>query len=90
MVIPQPASVGPKRTRSARVSRSSVCLCPVPFSFRGLAATAEGTRMLLNVAFNYSGRSEIVDAVRDAVSDGLSATEIDEAAVRAHPLGSRG
>ncbi len=29
-----------------------------------LAQTAAGTRMTLNVAFNYSGRSEIVDAVR--------------------------
>ena len=32
-----------------------------------LAATAGGTRMTLNVAFNYSGRSEIVDAVRRCV-----------------------
>jgi undecaprenyl diphosphate synthase len=48
-----------------------------------LSATEQGTRMTLNVAFNYSGRSEIVDAVRRAVADGLAAEEIDEAAIRA-------
>ena len=48
-----------------------------------LSATEHGTRMTLNVAFNYSGRSEIVDAVRRAVADGLTATQIDEAAIRA-------
>lgn len=54
----------------------------------GLAATAGGTRMLLNVAFNYSGRSEIVDAVRDALADGLSAEEIDETAIASRLYGS--
>lgn len=43
-----------------------------------LAATADGKRMTLNVAFNYSGRSEIVDAVRRVVADGLRADQIDE------------
>ena len=43
-----------------------------------LAATAGGRRMTLNVAFNYSGRSEIVDAVRRALADGLAPAEIDE------------
>jgi undecaprenyl diphosphate synthase len=43
-----------------------------------LSATAGGTRMQLNVAFNYSGRSEIVDAVRSAIEDGLRPDEIDE------------
>ena len=33
-----------------------------------LAQTAGGTRMTLNVAFNYSGRSEIVDAVRRCIA----------------------
>ena len=54
----------------------------------GLAATAGGTRMLLNVAFNYSGRSEIVDAVRGALADGLAADEIDEAAIASRLYGS--
>jgi undecaprenyl diphosphate synthase len=46
-----------------------------------LAATAGGTRMVLNVCFNYSGRSEIVDAVRRLVADGLRDGEITEEAL---------
>ena len=46
-----------------------------------LDATAGGTRMTLNVAFNYSGRSEIVDAVRRCLADGLSRDHVDEAAI---------
>jgi undecaprenyl diphosphate synthase len=46
-----------------------------------LAATAEGGRMTLNVAFNYSGRSEIVDAVRDALSKGRPGGEIDQTTI---------
>jgi undecaprenyl diphosphate synthase len=48
---------------------------------RALAATEAGTRMTLNVAFNYSGRSEIVDAVRRAIVDGVPASAIDEQAL---------
>ncbi len=43
-----------------------------------LERTAGGTRMTLNVAFNYSGRSEIVDALRRCVEDGIPADSIDE------------
>jgi len=46
-----------------------------------LAATASGTRMTLNVAFNYSSRTEIVDAVRRCVAEGLQAEEVTEAAI---------
>jgi undecaprenyl diphosphate synthase len=46
-----------------------------------LSATAGGRRMTLNVAFNYSGRSEIVDAVQQAVVDGIAAAEITEEAI---------
>ncbi len=49
-----------------------------------ISATAGGSRMTLNVAFNYSGRSEIVDAVKRALAAGISADELDEAAIRAH------
>jgi undecaprenyl diphosphate synthase len=45
------------------------------------AATAAGTKLTLNIAFNYSGQSEIVDAVRRALADGLTAAEVDEAAI---------
>jgi undecaprenyl diphosphate synthase len=47
----------------------------------GLDATREGDRLLLNVAFNYSGRSEIVDAVRRLAEERLPAEAIDEAAL---------
>jgi len=46
-----------------------------------IEATGAGQRLTLNIAFNYSGRSEIVDAVRRGLSDGLAATEIDEKAI---------
>jgi undecaprenyl diphosphate synthase len=47
----------------------------------GLDATRGGERLLLNVAFNYSGRSELVDALRRCIADGLTADELDEAAI---------
>lgn len=46
-----------------------------------LALTADGTTMTLNVAFNYSSRSELVDAVRRCVADGLTPEEITEEAL---------
>jgi undecaprenyl diphosphate synthase len=46
-----------------------------------LAETSGGTRLALNIAFNYSGHSEIVDAVRRALSDGVPGSQIDEAAI---------
>ncbi len=49
----------------------------------GLEATRGGRRLLLNVAFNYSGRSEIVDAVRRAMADGLAPQQVDEDAIEA-------
>ncbi|HUG48343.1 MAG TPA: polyprenyl diphosphate synthase [Candidatus Limnocylindria bacterium] len=48
-----------------------------------LEQTSGGTTMVLNVAFNYSGRSEIVDAARHAINDGLTAQQIDETALSA-------
>jgi undecaprenyl diphosphate synthase len=48
-----------------------------------VAATAGGERLVLNVAFNYSSRQEIVDAARRCVEDGIPSEEIDEAAVDA-------
>lgn len=46
-----------------------------------LRATAAGSAMTLNVAFNYSGRCEIVDAARRCLADGLSIDQIDEDAL---------
>jgi undecaprenyl diphosphate synthase len=48
-----------------------------------ITATAGGRRLALNIGFNYSGRSEIVDALRQALADGLAPGEVDEAAIRA-------
>jgi undecaprenyl diphosphate synthase len=49
-----------------------------------LAATSGGSRLRLNVAFNYSGRSEIVDAVRACLAQGIPAQGVDEAAIESH------
>jgi undecaprenyl diphosphate synthase len=46
-----------------------------------LAETAGGDRLLLNVAFNYAGRTELVDAVRRIVESGRPAESIDETAI---------
>jgi undecaprenyl diphosphate synthase len=46
-----------------------------------LAATDKGDRLTLAVAFNYAGRTELVDAVRAIVADGLAGEAIDEQAI---------
>ncbi|HLA15346.1 MAG TPA: polyprenyl diphosphate synthase [Candidatus Limnocylindrales bacterium] len=46
-----------------------------------LAATGLGDRLILNVAFNYAGRTEIVDAIRRLLASGVAADAIDEDAV---------
>jgi undecaprenyl diphosphate synthase len=43
-----------------------------------LEATARGGRLLLNIAFNYAGRTELVDAFRRLVASGVDAGSIDE------------
>jgi undecaprenyl diphosphate synthase len=44
--------------------------------------TEKNRQMTLTIAFNYGGRAEIVDAVRDIVADKLPAKKIDERAIR--------
>jgi undecaprenyl diphosphate synthase len=46
--------------------------------------TRGGARMTLNIAFNYSGRTEIVDACRALAAAGVPAADIDEQAIGAH------
>jgi undecaprenyl diphosphate synthase len=46
-----------------------------------VAATDAGDRLQLNIAFNYAGRTELVDAVRRIVVSGIAAEEIDEATI---------
>ena len=48
-----------------------------------LDATSGGERLLLNIAFNYAGRTELVDAVRQLVADGVPSEVIDEATIGA-------
>ena len=43
------------------------------------AKTATNTGMLFNIALNYGGRAEIVEAAKRIVSDGLTPDQIDEA-----------
>ena len=46
-----------------------------------LQATASGDRLLLNIAFNYAGRTELVDAFRRLAESGIAPDQIDEAAI---------
>jgi undecaprenyl diphosphate synthase len=48
---------------------------------QALALTAGGSRLQLNIAFNYGGRTELVDAFRRLAASGIPADEIDEAAI---------
>jgi undecaprenyl diphosphate synthase len=40
--------------------------------------TKDNTRLVLNVAFNYGGRDEIVRAVQHLIADGIKAEEVTE------------
>src|SRR5512134_2733836 len=44
----------------------------------GQTKTAGCSGMLFNIALNYGGRAEIVDALKRAVAEGLSPAQIDE------------
>src|SRR5436305_676530 len=44
----------------------------------GIQKTTNNTGMLFNIALNYGGRTEIVDAARRAVASGISAADLDE------------
>jgi len=46
--------------------------------------TSKNRRMTLNLAFNYGGRAEIVDAVRSLVATGIAADKITEKRLREH------
>jgi undecaprenyl diphosphate synthase len=46
-----------------------------------LSRTAGGDRLLLNIAFNYAGRTELVDAVRRLCASGTPPELIDERAI---------
>jgi len=44
----------------------------------GIGRTAGNTGMLFNIALNYSGRAEIVDAARRAIAAGITPDDLDE------------
>jgi len=43
--------------------------------------TRNNQRLILNVAFDYGGRAELVDAIRRIIADGVPAKQVDEALV---------
>ena len=45
----------------------------------GIGKTAANSGMLFNIALNYGGRAEIVDAARRAIASGISPDDLDEA-----------
>jgi undecaprenyl diphosphate synthase len=45
---------------------------------RAIELTKDNDRLILNVAFNYGGRAEVLDAVRRIVADGLQPEQISE------------
>jgi undecaprenyl diphosphate synthase len=49
-----------------------------------LEMTAANKAMTLVIAFNYGGRAEIVDAVRELAAKGADPAKIDERAIRNH------
>ncbi|HOG48280.1 MAG TPA: polyprenyl diphosphate synthase [Anaerolineae bacterium] len=46
-----------------------------------VALTRDNRRLILNVAFSYGGRDEIVHAVQRIMADGISAEQVDEALI---------
>jgi len=43
-----------------------------------LARTADGSRLQLNIAWNYAGRTELVDAFRRIAASGIAPEAVDE------------
>ncbi len=46
--------------------------------------TMDNDRLVVNVAFNYGGRAEIVDAIRAMLAEGAGPEDVDEAFVSEH------
>lgn len=46
---------------------------------QAIELTRNNTTLILNVAFNYGGRQEILDAVRAILADGVAPEDVDEA-----------
>lgn len=48
---------------------------------QAIALTRANDRLVLNVAFNYGGRLEMVDAFRQMLADGVTMDQVDEALI---------
>ncbi|NDJ86309.1 MAG: isoprenyl transferase [Chloroflexi bacterium] len=48
---------------------------------KAIDLTRDNTKLVLNVAFNYGGRAEIVKAVQDIIRDGIPAEDVTEATI---------
>jgi undecaprenyl diphosphate synthase len=48
---------------------------------QAMELTRENRKLILNIAFNYGGRDELVCAVRKMIRDGVPAEAVDEAAI---------
>jgi len=44
----------------------------------GIEMTRENRQLILNVAFNYGGRAEIIHAIQQMLADGVNAAEVNE------------
>jgi undecaprenyl diphosphate synthase len=51
---------------------------------QALDVTAHNDRFILNVAFNYGGRAELVDAIRAIIAEGVPADQVDEGLLSSH------
>jgi undecaprenyl diphosphate synthase len=67
---------GVKINHLGRIDRISPHLCRA--INEATALTCQNSRLVLNVCFNYGGRGEIVDAVRQIVAQGIPADQVDE------------
>ena len=48
---------------------------------KAMELTKNNTRLIVNIAFNYGGRDEIVHAVRRIIEDGIPADQVNEALI---------
>ena len=51
---------------------------------RAMELTRHNTTLILNIAFNYGGRDEIVHAVRRIIADGIPAEQVNEALISSY------
>ncbi len=65
------------------------CLDPIENRLKkkvldAMELTKENQRLILNIAFNYGGRDEIVQAVKEIIEEGHSADQIDQNLIENH------